>query len=187
MARLRASWRTSLPVVQQPRNPQSESIARTPYKTEQADDGADQSFGLAQSQAEHGLERQGRRDRQIRVVRLPARRGAWFGVPGCDRRLGEPDRQAPALAQGSIVRGPVRHPAPLFRNVVTAIGIGLERHGGDPGSQKGSSSYASHLQTPTTRSVQPTLTAVQALRSELASVGGALHTDHNSPPLLARE
>src|SRR4051812_28958872 len=33
MARLRASWRTSLPVVQQPRNPQSESIARTPYHT----------------------------------------------------------------------------------------------------------------------------------------------------------
>src|SRR4051812_41303232 len=32
MARLRASWRTSLPVVQQPRNPQSESIARTPYE-----------------------------------------------------------------------------------------------------------------------------------------------------------
>src|SRR4051794_1800560 len=32
MARLRASWRTSLPVVQQPRNPQSESIARSPYK-----------------------------------------------------------------------------------------------------------------------------------------------------------
>src|SRR3954447_21878909 len=31
MARLRASWRTSLPVVQQPRNPQSESIARSPY------------------------------------------------------------------------------------------------------------------------------------------------------------
>src|SRR3954470_6536642 len=32
MARLRASWRTSLPVVQQPRNPQSESIARSPYE-----------------------------------------------------------------------------------------------------------------------------------------------------------
>src|SRR6185312_10369122 len=27
------SWRTSLPVAQQPRNPQSESIARTPYDT----------------------------------------------------------------------------------------------------------------------------------------------------------
>src|SRR3954451_24114988 len=34
MARLRASWRTSLPVVQQPRNPQSESIARSPYQTD---------------------------------------------------------------------------------------------------------------------------------------------------------
>src|SRR3954447_19061518 len=31
MARHRASGRTSLPVVQQPRNPQSESIARSPY------------------------------------------------------------------------------------------------------------------------------------------------------------
>src|SRR3954464_12667207 len=31
MARLRASWCTSLPGVQQPRNPQSESIARSPY------------------------------------------------------------------------------------------------------------------------------------------------------------
>src|SRR5829696_7232265 len=32
MARLRDSWRTSLPASQQPRNPQSESIARTPYE-----------------------------------------------------------------------------------------------------------------------------------------------------------
>src|SRR3954453_4471083 len=32
MARLRASWRTSLPVAQQPSNPQSESISRTPYQ-----------------------------------------------------------------------------------------------------------------------------------------------------------
>src|SRR3954462_7364724 len=33
MARLPASGPTSLPVVQQPRNPQSESIARSPYET----------------------------------------------------------------------------------------------------------------------------------------------------------
>src|SRR5215218_11317977 len=33
MARLRDSWRTSLPASQQPRKPQSESIARTPYHT----------------------------------------------------------------------------------------------------------------------------------------------------------
>src|SRR4051812_46840896 len=39
MARLRASGRTSLPVVQQPRNPQSESIARSPY------DFADKTLG----------------------------------------------------------------------------------------------------------------------------------------------
>src|SRR3954469_8041618 len=36
-------------------------------ETKQADNGADQAFGLAQRQAEHGLERQSRRDRQIRV------------------------------------------------------------------------------------------------------------------------
>src|SRR3954467_8556603 len=33
MARLRDSWRSSLPVAQQPRNPQPESIARNPYHT----------------------------------------------------------------------------------------------------------------------------------------------------------
>src|SRR5687767_13910080 len=33
MARLRDSWCTSLPVAQQPRKPQPESIARTPYQT----------------------------------------------------------------------------------------------------------------------------------------------------------
>src|SRR3954470_12809768 len=40
---------------------------------------------------------------------------------------------------------------------MTARGIGLERHSGDPGSQKGASSYASHPQMPTARSVQQTL------------------------------
>src|SRR5215207_7037363 len=33
MARLRDSWRTSLSAPQQPRNPQPESIARSPYHT----------------------------------------------------------------------------------------------------------------------------------------------------------
>ena len=47
-------------------------------ETEQADDGADQPFGLAQSQAEHGPQRQRRRDRQGRIVRLTAR--AWCVV-----------------------------------------------------------------------------------------------------------
>src|SRR3954452_2249819 len=51
-------------------------------------------------------------------------------MPGCDCVLGKPDRQAPALAQGGIVFGPVRDPAPLFRDAVTASSIGLERHRG---------------------------------------------------------
>src|SRR3954452_5465820 len=39
-------------------------------------------------------------------------------------------RRSPALAQGRIVCGPVRDPAPLFRDAVTALSIGLERHRG---------------------------------------------------------
>src|SRR4051812_23044091 len=56
--------------------------------------------------------------------------GARLGLPSRDRRLGEPDRQAPTLAQGSIVFGPIRHPAPLFGDMVTASSIGFERHRG---------------------------------------------------------
>src|SRR5207237_1616326 len=98
-------------------------------ETEQAKDGADQPFVLPQSQAEHGAQRQRRRDRQGRMVGLTARRGSWFCAPGRDRLFGEPQRQAATLAQGSIIFRPVRYPILLLRNVVTAIGIGLEWHG----------------------------------------------------------
>src|SRR5271169_283542 len=55
-------------------------------ETEPADDGADQPFGLPQSQAEHGAQRQRRRDRQGRIVGLTAPRGPWFCAPGlCSR------------------------------------------------------------------------------------------------------
>ena len=57
-------------------------------------------------------------------------RGARLGVPGRDRLFREPDRQAPTLAQGGIILGPVRHPAPLLRDMMPAISIGLERHRG---------------------------------------------------------
>ena len=112
-------------------------VGNREIETQQANDRADQAFGLAQSQTEHGLERQGRRDRQIRVVRLTARRGARLGVPGRDRLLREPDRQAPALAQGGIILGPVRDPAPLLRDTMPAISIGLERHRGIQGHRRG--------------------------------------------------
>src|SRR3954465_8581790 len=92
-------------------------------ETKQTNDGADQAFGLAQGQAEYGLERQRRRDRQGRIVRLTARRGARLRVPGRNRLVREPDRQAPALAQGGITLGPVRDPAPLFRDMVAASSI----------------------------------------------------------------
>src|SRR5258706_10015762 len=39
-------------------------------ETEQADDGADQPFGLPQGQAEYGAQLQRRRDRQGRIVEL---------------------------------------------------------------------------------------------------------------------
>src|SRR3954453_2940487 len=106
-------------------------------ETEQADDGADQPFGLAQSQTEHSFEGQGRRDRQIRVVRLATRRGARLPLPGRNRRLREPDRQAPALAQGSIVLGPVRDLVLLLGNVVAAVLVQLERQGRLPGIRGG--------------------------------------------------
>ena len=65
-----------------------------------------------------------------RRARLTAPRGPWFCAPGRDRLFGEPHRQAATLAQGSIIFQPVRYPILLLRNVVTAIGIGLEWHDG---------------------------------------------------------
>src|ERR1700747_181875 len=98
-------------------------------ETEQADDGADQPFGLPQSQAEHGAQGQRRRDRQGRIVGLTAPRSPWFGAPGRDRLVAEPDRQTATLAQPSIIFRPVRYPIPLPGDVMTTIGIDLDRHG----------------------------------------------------------
>src|SRR6266404_2067124 len=98
-------------------------------ETEQANDGADQPFGLPQSQAEHDAQRQRRRNRQGRIVWLTAPRGPWFGAPGRDRLFAEPDRQTATLAQASIIFRPVRYPILLPGDVMTAIGIDLERHG----------------------------------------------------------
>src|SRR6266436_8397663 len=98
-------------------------------ETEQADDGADQPFGLPQSQAEHDAQRQRRRDRQGRIVWLTAPRSPWFGAPGRDRLFAEPHRQTATLAQASIIFRPVRYPILLPGDVMTAIGIDLERHG----------------------------------------------------------
>src|SRR6201984_901173 len=56
-------------------------VWRREIKTEQPKKGFDQPFGLAERQAENRPQRQRRRDRQRRVARLAAARGAGLGLP----------------------------------------------------------------------------------------------------------
>ena len=72
---------------------------------EQVEDRADQPFGLAQGQAEHGPQRQRGGDRQGRVPGLPAPGRAGRRAPGRDRLIGEPDGQAPALRKPASYSG----------------------------------------------------------------------------------
>src|SRR5215213_9048893 len=67
-------------------------------------------------------------------MRLTASRCTRFGLPGGHRLVREPDRETSPLAQGGIVFGPACDPVPLLGDAVTAISIGLERHGRNPRS-----------------------------------------------------
>jgi hypothetical protein len=86
---------------------------------------------------ENRSQRQRRRYRQRRVARLAVARGAGLGLPRRNRRFREPDGQAPALAQGDVIGGPIRHSVPLLRDVMTAILVRFEWHGDCPGSEQG--------------------------------------------------
>src|SRR6266436_3864037 len=88
-------------------------------------------------QAENHPQRQRRGDRQCRVARLAATRAAWLGLPRRNRRFREPDGQASALAQRDVIGSPIRHSVPLLRDVMTAILVRFEWHGGCPGSGMG--------------------------------------------------
>src|SRR3954470_21478881 len=88
--------------------------------------------------------RSARRNTVRRVSAVRIARGAYQGcpprvvrgrlrAPSRDRLLREPDRQAPALTQAGVLRAPVRHPVALLGDVVTASGMGLERHKQFPG------------------------------------------------------
>ena len=125
-------------------------VWRREIKTKQPKKGRDQTFGLAERQAENRPQRQRRGDRQRRVARLAAASGAWLGLPRRNRGFREPDGQAPALAQGDVIGGPIRHSVPLLRDVVTAILVRFEWHGDCPGSGTAPSSYTVHLSPPTT-------------------------------------
>ena len=77
------------------------------FEAKQADDRTDQSLRLAQRRAEHGSQRQSCFDRQWRVIRLSAWRGARLGPPAGDGFIGEPDGESSALAQGGIILPPM--------------------------------------------------------------------------------
>ena len=121
------SWSQHLPCFGLPA--QRRMIRQGEIETEQADDRPDQSFGLAQRQAEHGAQGQCRRDRQGGIVRLSTARGPWVSTPGRDCGIGKPYREAPALAQGGIILRSIRDLVPLLRNMMAAVGIHLEGHG----------------------------------------------------------
>src|SRR6266849_9011920 len=129
-------------------------VWRREIKTQQPKKRCDQPFGLAERQAENRPQRQRRRDRQRRVARLAAARGAWLGLPRRYRCFREPDGQAPALAQGDVIGGPIRHSVPLLRDVMTAILVRFEWHGDFPGSGTSPPSYTVHSSPPNDRSVQ---------------------------------
>ena len=65
-------------------------------------------------------------------MRLASRRRPRLRLPTSQRLFDEPDRQASAIAKRRIIVPPVRHPMPLTRNVMMALGIKLERHDRPP-------------------------------------------------------
>jgi hypothetical protein len=104
-------------------------IGHSEVQPEQADDGGDEAFRLAQRQAKHRAERQRRTDRQGGVARLTTTAGARLSAPRLDCLCSEPHREAATGAQTSLVGRPVRHLVPLLRDTVPALSICLERHG----------------------------------------------------------
>src|ERR1700745_2657999 len=80
-------------------------VWRREIKTKQPKKGCDQPFGLGQRQTENRPQRERAPTRERRMARRPAARGAWLGLPRRNRCFGEPDGQAPALAQGHVIGG----------------------------------------------------------------------------------
>src|SRR6516162_8201889 len=136
-------------------------VWRREIKTKQPKNGSDQPFSLAQRQAENRPQRQRRGDRQRRVARLAAARGAGLGLPRPNRCFREPDGQTSALAQGNVIGRPIRHSVPLLRDVMTAILVRFEWHDECPTSGPGPPSYTVHPSPPNDRSVQQGVVRVE--------------------------
>ena len=110
-------------------------IGHREIETEQTNDGPDQPFGLTQCEAKHNAQGKSRGDGQGGVARLAAGRGAPLGTPGRDRGLGEPDRQAAALAQSGVIRWPIGDLVPLLWDMMATILVRFEGQDGLPGSE----------------------------------------------------
>ena len=83
-------------------------------------------------------------------VGLAAARGAGLGLPRRNCRFRKPHGQAPALAQGGVIGGPIRHSVPLLRDVMAAILVRFEWHGDYSGSEMAAPSYIVHSSPLTT-------------------------------------
>ena len=83
-------------------------VGQEPGRSRPGDAGGSRSalpFGVGQMEKHTRYQR--RRDGQIRVVRLPARRGPQRRHPSRDRVLGEPDGQTAAFAQYRVILSPI--------------------------------------------------------------------------------
>src|SRR3954468_6443604 len=130
-------------------------------EAEQADDGADQPFGLPVRQTEHSAERQSREDGELGIPGLSAPGGAWLSPPGSDRLIGDPDRQTSTLTQAGVIRRPVRHLTLLARDVVAAGLVQLEGQGKHPRSEEGA--VLPHPALSTNHPADPCTTAARAV------------------------
>src|SRR5215211_7816349 len=75
----------------------------------------------------------GRSGSPVANTRLATSCPARLGRPGGDRLLGEPHRQAPALAQAGVVGRPIGDLMPLPRDMMAAVLVQLERQEEHPG------------------------------------------------------
>jgi Uma2 family endonuclease len=96
-------------------------------QTEQLEDEPDQPFGLAQCQAEHSPQRQGRGDRQGGEGGLPTPGRPRRRSPRRDRLLGKPDRQAAARLLLGLDRR-LRPPCEAFGENVKVLPAGRVRY-----------------------------------------------------------
>src|SRR4051812_4733470 len=129
------------------------------------------------------VRRSARRNTVRRVSAVRIARGAyqgcpprvvrgWLRSPGRDRLLREPDRQAPALTQADVLRAPIRHPVPLLGEVMTASGVGLERHRGFRGAWVGAAPYPTHPARPSGPPPWPARSSIEAARRPPARGAG---------------